>query len=97
MTLKVRNINNKYNFFMKKVIIPAILIASFSVIIAINISSNADDLFDANVEALASTELTWTTWHCEDNDDKCHAECGRCNTRVDNEGSLKGFHFCIGF
>lgn len=81
---------------MKKLIIPAILIASFIVIFAVN-STSYTDLLDPNVEALTAKESTLTTWRCVDDEEKCHAECGNCHTIIENDGELKGFHICIGY
>ena len=80
---------------MKKgLILLATIVAVFSINLVVYKMNNTDDLFEANVDALAGGEGTFSTWRCKGKDVICHAECGQCNTIVNGEGKLKGFHIC---
>ena len=54
-----------------------------------------DELFDANVEALANGEGAVTTWSCDGSVLKrCSAVCGSCGTSISGRGNLTGMHRC---
>lgn len=80
---------------MKKgLILLATMVAIFSINLVVDKMTKTDDLFDANIDALAGGEGTFTTWRCKGDDGICHAECGLCNTIIYGDGELKGFHTC---
>lgn len=78
----------------KGLILLATIVAVFSINLVVYKMNNTDDLFEANVDALAGVEGTFTTWRCKGDDGICHAECGQCNTIVNEDGELRGFHIC---
>ena len=54
-----------------------------------------NDLFRANVEALADIKGTQTTWSCDGSLLKrCSAVCGSCGTSISGRGNLTGMHRC---
>lgn len=56
--------------------------------------SKADDLFSANVEALARDEA-YTTWNCTGSPLKtCAQTCGICGSSISGTGNLTGIHKC---
>ena len=85
---------------MKKTILLAagavLLAATVSTFVYVkNGSDSMDELFDANVEALANGEGAVTTWSCDGSVLKrCSAVCGSCGTSISGRGNLTGMHRC---
>ena len=73
-----------------------LLAASAFTFASVNTSNDPmDDLFRANVEALAQNEGSLTTWRCDGSVFKhCSAVCGRCGTSISGRGNLTGMHRC---
>ncbi len=88
------------NIMKKKIILFAagvvLLAASVTTFVCANKSNDPmDDLFRANVEALADIEGTQTTWSCDGSLLKrCSAVCGSCGTSISGRGNLTGMHRC---
>lgn len=57
---------------------------------------NSNGLLLDNVEALANTESSNTTWNCEGNTVfTCGASCCKCKVSVTGTGKLTGEHQCM--
>ena len=83
---------------MKKIIlaISLTMMVAFAVggaVISSRVSTAADTLLNANVEAVASSEGVWG--HCAESENSCYAECGNCGAKYIAQGEHLGGSFAM--
>lgn len=61
----------------KTLILCALLVASITMTVIVNSHNKLNDLFEANINALADDETLMG--HCEDKVNSCLAKCSKCN------------------
>ena len=83
--------------FIKFAFVAAIAaVAGYNVYQSQSVMNGMSDFALANVEALASGEVsTTTTWTCSGFFGDCYAICGACMTQIGpSNGQLSGAHKC---